>query len=157
MSAELNIRRAETKDLALLVAFNQAMAQETENKLLPDETITAGARAVLGNPHHGFYLVAETLEKEVVGGLMVTFEWSDWRNAQFWWIQSVYVLPKFRGQGVYRQLYQKVKDLARTNETKVCGFRLYVEKENIIAQTVYKNLGMEESHYLMFEEMQNAQ
>jgi ribosomal protein S18 acetylase RimI-like enzyme len=99
----------------------------------------------------GFYTVAEEGER-IVGGLMITFEWSDWRDGWFWWIQSVYILPEYRGRGIYRLLYEFVKELARTKQD-VCGFRLYVEKENTHAQKVYERLGMEASYYLMYEEM----
>ena len=83
---------------------------------------------------------------------MITYEWSDWRNGWFWWIQSVYVLPEFRGQGVYRRLYGFVRDAA-SKRGDVCGFRLYVEKENVAAQTTYEKLGMEKTYYLMYEQM----
>ena len=95
-------------------------------------------------------MVAEE-NKQIIGGLMITFEWSDWRDAWFWWIQSVYIMPDFRGQGIYRLLYEFVKEFAAKSEN-VCGFRLYVEKENLSAQKVYEKLGMDQSHYLMYEE-----
>ena len=88
---------------------------------------------------------------QVVGSLMVTTEWSDWRNGVFWWVQSVYISPDYRRQGIYGQLYAQVKTLAEQQQN-VCGFRLYVEKENVIAQKTYASLGMEQSHYLMYEE-----
>jgi ribosomal protein S18 acetylase RimI-like enzyme len=88
---------------------------------------------------------------EIVGGLMITYEWSDWRNAWFWWIQSVYILPEYRAQGIYRMLYEYVKQKAEESKD-VCGFRLYVEKENERAQKVYEKTGMESSYYLMYEE-----
>lgn len=145
----MNIRIAKPEDAAALVNFNQAMALETEGKQLDSQILESGVTAVFQDEKKGFYVVAESAD-EIVGGLMITFEWSDWRNSWFWWIQSVYVLPKFRGRGVYRRLYEFVIAEAESKKN-VCGFRLYVEKENIAAQDVYKKLGMERSHYLMFE------
>jgi GNAT superfamily N-acetyltransferase len=151
MNKEILIRTAKSGDVNSLVEFNQAMALETEGKRLDTQILQSGVEAVFRDERKGFYVVAEN-DGEIIGGLMVTFEWSDWRNAWFWWIQSVYILPDFRGRGIYRGLYEFVKQQARENKD-VCGFRLYVERENVKAQKVYKKLNMEESHYLMFEEM----
>lgn len=147
----MNIRMANIEDVAALVEFNQAMALETEAKQIDPQTLRNGVTAVFNNDQKGFYAVAEN-DNVIVGGLMVTFEWSDWRDSWFWWIQSVYVKPQFRGQGVYRRLYEFVSEKAE-KENNVCGFRLYVEKENSAAQKVYEKLGMEISHYLMYEQM----
>lgn len=146
----MNIRKATKDDIDALIGFNEAMAMETEGKNLFTGTLRKGVEAVFGDLQKGFYAVAED-DGKVVGGLMVTFEWSDWRNAWFWWIQSVYVLPEARGKRIYSQLYAFVKREA-TAAGNVCGFRLYVEKENVHAQRVYKKLGMEETYYLMYEE-----
>jgi len=146
----MNIRIAEKKDAADLVDFNQAMALETEGKKLDPEVLKNGVEAVFDDEKKGFYVVAEENGK-IAGGLMITFEWSDWRNSWFWWIQSVYILPEFRGRKIYRLLYEFVKAEA-AKAGNVCGFRLYVEKENVNAQKVYEKLGMEISHYLMYEE-----
>jgi ribosomal protein S18 acetylase RimI-like enzyme len=146
----MNIRLAQKEDVASLVEFNQAMALETEGKQLKQETLQSGVEAVFNDAKKGFYVVAENTG-EIIGGLMVTYEWSDWRNAWFWWIQSVYILPEYRGQGVYRMLYEYVKEKAEKSKD-VCGFRLYVEKENQRAQKVYEKLGMKSSYYLMYEE-----
>ena len=127
-----------------------AMAQETEALTLPRDTVSAGVRHTMEKPGYGFYIVAEK-DGCVIGMLMVTSEWSDWRNAHFWWIQSVYVLPEFRRQGVYRGLYESVKVRA-ADAGNVCGFRLYVEKSNSVAQKTYESLGMSETHYAMYEE-----
>ena len=151
MEENISIRIAVSEDADSLVEFNQAMAFETEHKQLDSQILQSGVEAVFPDERKGFYAVAESGNK-IIGGLMVTFEWSDWRNKWFWWIQSVYVLPEFRGQGVYRKLYGFVKKEAEMS-SDVCGFRLYVEKENIAAQNVYKKLGMSESYYLMFEEI----
>ena len=145
----MNIRLAEIADVDALVEFNQAMALETEGKRLETETLRKGVAAVFEDEKKGFYVVAED-DDQIVAGLMVTFEWSDWRNGWFWWIQSVYARPEARGRGIYRKLYEFVK--AEAKKENVCGFRLYVETENSRAQQVYERLGMEHSHYLMYEE-----
>ena len=153
MSREIMIRFAGAEDLEALVAFNRAMARETESKELAVEVVSAGVSALLEKPELGFYLVAER-QGEVLGSLMVTTEWSDWRNGTFWWIQSVYVLPAARRQGIYRRLYEFVKAEAE-KQTGVCGFRLYVERENIRAQETYRSLGMTETGYKVYEELKN--
>jgi len=146
----MRIRLATPADAGVLIEFNAAMALETEGKELLPDVIGAGVRSLLGNPAAGFYLLAE--EDSAVGSLMITKEWSDWRNGTFWWIQSVYVRPQFRRQGVYKSLYRHVQELA-ANDPKVCGFRLYVERENSRAQATYSALGMKQTHYLVFEEL----
>ena len=150
------MRLADAGDARTLVEFNRAMARETEAKELAVDLLTAGVENLLKNPRYGFYVVAEyggqDNQGEVVASLMVTYEWSDWRNGLFWWIQSVYVKPEFRRQGVYRRLYEFVKSRA-ANDADVRGFRLYVEKENRIAQQTYERLGMTETYYKMFEEV----
>jgi ribosomal protein S18 acetylase RimI-like enzyme len=146
----VKIRLANKGDADALVAFNQAMALETEGKTLASDNITNGVAAVFADEKKGFYVVAED-DGRIVGGLMVTYEWSDWRNAWFWWIQSVYIRPEARGQRLYRQMYEFVKQ--RAAETgNVCGFRLYVESENTRAQGVYDAVGMQRSHYVMYED-----
>ena len=147
----MNIRIAEKSDAPALVEFNQAMALETEGKNLDAQILQSGVESVFHDEKKGFYAVAEE-DGQIVGGLMITFEWSDWRDGWFWWIQSVYILPRERGRGVYRLLYEFVKERAESQKD-VCGFRLYVEKENERAQKVYEKLGMQSSHYLMYEEM----
>ena len=147
----MNIRLAEKSDARAMVEFNQAMALETEGKTLDAQILQSGVESVFHDEKKGFYVVAEE-DGRIVGGLMITFEWSDWRDGWFWWIQSVYILPEYRARGIYRLLYDFVKETAREKED-VCGFRLYVEKENTRAQKVYEKLGMEASHYLMYEEM----
>lgn len=147
----MKIRIAKTEDAASLIEFNQAMALETEGKRLDSEILRNGVEAVFVDEKKGFYVVAES-ESTIVGGLMITFEWSDWRDKWFWWIQSVYILPEFRGRGIYRLLYAFVKEKA-VERGDVGGFRLYVERENGSAQKVYEKLGMNASHYLMYEEM----
>jgi ribosomal protein S18 acetylase RimI-like enzyme len=159
-AAEITIRRADERDVDALVEFNRAMARETEAKELDAAILRAGVRRLLKEPRYGFYLVAERrvsdddkeATTEVVGSLMVTYEWSDWRDGLFWWVQSVYVSPSLRRRGVYRRLYQHVKELA-AGDASVRGFRLYVERENVVAQRTYEQLGMEETHYKLYEEL----
>ncbi|MDQ3373355.1 MAG: GNAT family N-acetyltransferase [Acidobacteriota bacterium] len=147
----MNIHIANFEDADLLVEFNRAMALETEGKRLAPDVLRSGVEAVFSDDKKGFYVVARSRDDQIVGSLMITFEWSDWRGKWFWWIQSVYILPEFRGRGIYRLLYEFVKETARDRQN-VCGFRLYVEKENTNAQNVYEKLGMKPSHYLMYEE-----
>jgi ribosomal protein S18 acetylase RimI-like enzyme len=146
----VNIRQATTQDIDSLVEFNLAMALETEGKHLPPGLLRSGVEAVFGDEKKGFYVVAED-EGQVVGGLMVTYEWSDWRNGWFWWIQSVYIPPEQRGKRIYSELYSFLKQRA-AEVGNVCGFRLYAETENTHAQNVYKKVGMDTPHYVMFEE-----
>ena len=146
---ELEIRIAQPSDLASLVEFNQAIAWETEQKKLDEATLRAGVRAVLNDQQLGLYIVAVDDER-VVGCLMITHEWSDWRNGVFWWIQSVYVDAEFRRRGVYSRLYEHVRSLAKNRN--VCGFRLYVERENSVAQKTYERMGMKETVYRMYEQ-----
>lgn len=151
MGNRLRIRRATRRDTMALIAFNSAMALETERKVLMPHVIGAGVRHLLRHPDSGFYLVAES-GGEVIGGLMITTEWSDWRCGEFWWIQSVYVRTEFRRQGVYRRLYRFVQALA-ARKRGVCGFRLYVERSNRRAQATYRTSGMGRTHYLVYEHL----
>lgn len=145
------IRQALSHDVAELTEFNINMAQETEGLKLIPEVIGAGVKSLIDNPQLGFYLVVE-LDNGIQASLMVTTEWSDWRNGVFWWIQSVYVRPQYRRQGLYRELYARVKELAE-QEPAVCGYRLYVERENTGAQKTYESLGMSETEYKLYEEL----
>ncbi len=145
------IRRAGAADIELLARFNRAMALESEDKPLELARITAGLRHLFAHPQEGHYLVAQSDNGIPVGALLVTYEWSDWRNGRFWWIQSVYVLPEHRRSGVYRALHQHVREAARQSP-EVCGLRLYVERENRGAQATYLATGMSETHYRIFEE-----
>ena len=147
----MRVRLATPHDAAVLIEFNAAMALETEGKELLPDVIGAGVRSLLGNPAAGFYVVAEEGAR-VTASLMVTKEWSDWRNGTFWWIQSVYVRPESRRRGLYRALYRHVQELA-AKDPQVCGFRLYVERANFPAQAVYGALGMKQTQYLVYEEL----
>ena len=154
MTDRVSIRSGGAEDVATIVAFNRAMAWETEGRDLPLAHATAGVEGLFLHPHYGFYLVAEA-SGEPVGSLLVTFEWSDWRNGLIWWIQSVYVKPEWRRRGIYRMLYTAVKQRAQ-GEGKVRGFRLYVEKDNRIAQQTYAALGMREAPYKIFQELEDT-
>lgn len=146
----MQIRQGQLSDLNALVQFNQAMAHETEGLTLDEQVLSEGVKTLLDKPEKGFYLVAEA-EGEILGSLMVTFEWSDWRAKDYYWIQSVYIRPQNRRQGIYAKLYQAVKDIAEQNGG-AASFRLYVEQENTQAQLTYQALGMQQSYYLMYEE-----
>ena len=147
----MQIRVATAEDAEVLVEFNAAMALETEGKELLPEVIGTGVRSLLQKDASGFYVVAEERGR-VVGSLLITKEWSDWRNGDFWWIQSVYVRPELRRQGIYKRLYRHVQEMA-AKDPGVCGFRLYVERENRRAQATYGALGMKETRYMVFEEL----
>ena len=150
--AGIRVREAVAGDAEIVARFNSRMAEETEGVTLDWGRVTRGVRAVFEKPERGWYLVAEDCTSgSVVGQLMVTYEWSDWRNAWFWWIQSVYIRPEARGQRVYSRMYDFVKKQAAA-AGNVCGFRLYVETENAHAQRVYEKVGMHASRYLMYEE-----
>ncbi len=146
---EMMIRRAAAADAEVIAANNRAMALETEGKVLDPAISRRGVAAALADPRKGFYLLAERVG-QVVGQLMVTFEWSDWRDGTFWWIQSVYVAPEARRSGVYRALYERLLAMARETEG-ICGIRLYVESANARAQQTYAALGMQRAHYELFE------
>lgn len=148
-SKTVRVRTANRSDLDTVVQFNTLMARETENRELNPATVRAGVAAVLRNPDLGFYLVAE-VDGKVVGQLLITSEWSDWRNRFFWWIQSVYVAPDNRRRGVYRALHAQVRAEA-LGRGDVAGVRLYVERGNHIAQRTYRNQGMTHSNYDMYQ------
>jgi len=146
---EISIRQATLEDTEFLVQGNAAMALETEARALDPHLLSAGVRALFADPNRGFYLIAE-LAGRPAGQMMITYEWSDWRNAQFWWIQSVYTLPESRRRGVFQSLYAYVDAQAR-HRANVCGLRLYVESHNHHAQAVYHRCGMREAVYRMYE------
>jgi ribosomal protein S18 acetylase RimI-like enzyme len=144
------VRPAKPDDLDALVAFNQAMARETEGLVLDEGTLRAGVAALLADPARGRWFVIES-GGELAAALTITTEWSDWRNGFFWWIQSVYVRPDHRRRGLYRVLHEHVRRLAEA-DPGVCGLRLYVERENAGAQETYRALGMRETHYRLYEQ-----
>lgn len=149
MSNHIQVRLATIADAPTLAEFNAALALETEHKTLEPSVVSAGVRQFMHRPALGFYLVAE-ISGHIAGALMITYEWSDWRNGIFWWIQSVYVRPAFRRQGVFRALYRQVETMAAA-QGDVCGLRLYVERDNAPAQSTYYSLGLEATPYLMLE------
>lgn len=146
---ELTIRPATPADLPALVAASCALAAETEGRRLAEPIVRRGTQRVLADPRLGRYYVAE-LAGEVVGQLLITYEVSDWRDGVFWWIQSVYVQPMARKAGVYRALHEYVAGAARRT-VGVCGLRLYVDRGNTRAQAVYRQVGLRETDYAMFE------
>ena len=145
----MKIRNATQEDLPFIAAANTALATETEGKALDPNLLQPGIQAVLDDPSLGRYYVAE-IEGKVVGQLMTTSEWSDWRNGLFLWIQSVYVLPGHRGDGVFRALFGHLSELAKV-DPRICGIRLYVDRSNDRAQEVYARLGMHRSNYGVME------
>lgn len=145
----LRVRRAAAPDAEVIARYNAAMAIETEHLDLERERLLAGVRAVLADAGKGFYLVAET-EGAVAGQMMITYEWSDWRNGWFWWIQSVYVIAEYRRRGVFRTLFEHVQTAAR-KDPEVIGLRLYVERGNLSAQKTYRMLGMADTGYFVLE------
>ena len=146
---EFNIRQAEVDDGETITKFNAAMALESEGISLNRATLRAGVDAALGDETKAFYLLAEA-DGEPVGQLMVTTEWSDWRNGWIWWIQSVYVKPEARRQGVYRRLYERLTDMAGERDD-IRGMRLYVMRNNRVAKRTYEALGMSHSEYDLYE------
>ena len=145
------IRDAKSADGATITAFNSRLAEETEGRSLPPQVISAGVAALLADHSKGRYWVAEA-DGKLVGQIMVTYEWSDWRNGMLWWIQSVYVHPDYRRRGIYKALYRHVEACAKSC-ADVRGLRLYVEDSNRRAQQTYAALGMSDSHYRVLEFM----
>jgi GNAT superfamily N-acetyltransferase len=146
----MKIRKAVLSDARVLADFNIKLALETEHLRLEPKVALAGVRALLRDSTKGIYFVAETPDAGVVGQLLITYEWSDWRNANIWWIQSVYVRSDFRGRGVFKSLFEHLTKLARKSK-QVWSLRLYVEKQNESAKRTYVKLGMKEMYYDVFE------
>jgi GNAT superfamily N-acetyltransferase len=145
----MNIRPAQLSDAPVIADFNLRLAKETEDLSLDPATVAAGVTAVLKDPAKGHYYVAEE-QGAVVGQLMLTYEWSDWRNGNLWWIQSVYVQAEFRGRGIFRQLFNHLRELAR-RQGDVPALRLYMHHANARARRSYEQLGMKQTHYQVFE------
>jgi GNAT superfamily N-acetyltransferase len=145
----LVLRSATPADAAVVVEYNRRLAEETEGKRLDPQVLAAGVAAGLADPDKALYFLAED-DGAVLGQMMITREWSDWRNGWMWWIQSVYVRAEARRRGVFRTLYQHVAELARSRQD-VIGLRLYVEQENHAAQQTYTRIGMDRTGYLVFE------
>ena len=144
----ITIRKATPEDAQVIIEFQQKMAWETEQLGLVPEVVTMGVNAVFADHSRGQYWVAE--ESDLVkASLLITYEWSDWRNSNVWWFQSVYVLPEWRRKGIFRMMYSQIKREAE--KQGVAGLRLYVETNNSGAQKTYEELGMQSEHYKMYE------
>jgi len=148
---EIVVRQATLDDSMILSQFNMSMAEETEGRQLDQTTVNAGVKQLFRDSRQGFYLMAE-VGGSARGSLMITYEWSDWRNGLFWWIQSVYVVPAARRSGVFTALYQYVKKMAQ-DDNAACGLRLYMEKDNLAARAVYMAMGMDTTPYQVFEDL----
>ena len=143
------IRTAIPTDVQTIAQFNSAIADETEHLHLEMERLLKGVSGMFEDPSRGFYLVAE-IDGTIVGQLMITYEWSDWRNGVFWWIQSVYVKKEFRAKKIFSSLYHHIHSMAK-EQPNICGIRLYVEKENELAHIIYEKLGMKKTDYDLLE------
>ena len=151
---QLIIRAANLDDADSIITFSAAMALETENRRLDEARLREGTLSLLNAPSYGFFIVTELRDEEqrrLIGQLMITYEWSDWRNAVFWWIQSVYVATPWRRQGVFRRMHDVIVGQAKA-DPRVCGIRLYVEQDNRTAQTVYQRVGLSRSAYAVYEQ-----
>jgi GNAT superfamily N-acetyltransferase len=146
----ISVRKATKDDAEAIIYFQLNMAWETEAMKLVPETVTKGVNAVFGDPSKGQYYVAVD-DGHRIASLLITYEWSDWRNANVWWLQSVYVVPEYRRKGVFRKMYNHIKQLAA--EQDIAGLRLYVETNNTAAHKTYEALGMSSEHYNFFEWM----
>jgi GNAT superfamily N-acetyltransferase len=149
--SEIEIREAESAEWQVIAGFQIKMAKETEDELLDSDIVSEGVQAVFNNPELGRYYVAEA-EGQIIASLLITYEWSDWRNATVWWIQSVYVIPQFRKKGVFRRMYAYIRSQVSSRDD-VSGIRLYMVSHNTNAGQVYEKLGMDGKKYRMFEWM----
>ncbi len=145
---EVIITRGQIEDIEIIAGFQVDMAMESEGTLLDKETVIKGVASAMNDENKGCYYVAK-VDGKTVGSLMLTREWSDWNNGWYWWIQSVYVTPDYRRQGIYKSMYHTVCEDSK--QQNVAQVRLYVDKTNIRGQKVYGSLGMQESHYLIYE------
>lgn len=143
-----NLRLGTIDDASQIASFQVAMAMETESKVLCEDSVLTAVRSVFSDSAKGFYVVADR-DDVVVGSLLITYEWSDWRNSNMWYIQSVYVAPEHRRKGIFQRLYQKVIELAKSES--VSYVRLYVETDNKVAQAIYERLGMKRLPYYMYD------
>jgi GNAT superfamily N-acetyltransferase len=144
----ITIRKANPEDASIIIEFQEKMAWETEQLILVHSIVEKGVNAVFTNENRGQYWVAEA-NNSLIASLLITYEWSDWRNSNVWWFQSVYVLPDFRRKGIFRSMYNYIKNEA--DKQGVAGLRLYVETKNTRAQKTYEALGMKNEHYTMYE------
>ena len=151
----MEIRLATSDDLECIVEYNMRLASETEDKHLDRDTLRQGVLALLKDPNKGRYFVA-VHERNVIGQLMHTREWSDWRNGDIWWLQSVYIAEPFRRKGVFRKLFEHLWNEAQSS-SDVVGVRLYVEVENLAAQETYANMGLIQPGYFVMENLTKRQ
>ncbi len=147
----ITIRKATIADIPFLVAFQQKLAQETENVTLDNVILHKGMQAMFDDPSKGFYNVVED-NGVVIGCHMITYEWSDWRNGLVWWLQSVYVIESYRKQGIFKLMYENIVRIIQ-NDSSLIGLRLYVDKTNARAMKVYESMGMNGEHYTVYEWM----
>ena len=148
MHPDICIREAHTDDLSILVENNLALAKETESLNLDKDVLRKGIEQAVSRKECHYFVAV--ISRKVVGQTMITYEWSDWRNGVIWWIQSAYVFPEYRKQGVFRTLFKHIENLART-DSQVKALRLYVRQNNNIGQRTYHSLGMNDSGYIVFE------
>ncbi len=144
----MNIRKARPRDAKTIVLQNKLLAKESEDIVLDDETIFTGVTAILTDKRKGFYIVAEE-DSEIIGQMMITYEWSDWRNTTIWWIQSVYVQKQWRNKKIFTKLFEYIQQQARKNQVSI--LRLYTHESNITAQTVYHQIGMRKEPYIIYQ------
>ena len=149
----INVRNSTSKDVSAIAGFQIQLAYETENVALDEKVVTKGIQALFSDPAKGMYYVAVD-QGEIVGCFLVTYEWSDWRNAMVWWLQSVYVKKTHRGRGVFKEMHRYLVRVIN-NDPSIAGLRLYVDKNNQRAQAVYQALGMNGDHYTVYEWMKN--
>ena len=153
MSEKIQIRLGEKRDTLTIAMFNVALAQETEQIELTKDIVFKGVLNLLDHPQYGFYVVAQRERDDIImGSLMITYEWSDWRNGVLWWVQSVFVRPEYRRQGVLKKLFTFLREKAQQQDN-VCGFRLYVEQNNQNALVGYERVGMNKTGYYMYEDL----
>jgi len=145
------IKKAEPEDADWIASAQVEMAKETENLELNLDVVVKGVKFIFENPSRGFYLIAKTNEQTPIGCMLILNEWSDWRNGDVWWIHSVYVVPTFRKEGIFRIMFEEAENSARSSGVR--GLRLYVDKSNEKAQAVYNKMGMNKDHYVLFEKM----
>lgn len=146
--AEIVIDEGRFEDAAEIVAFQCRMAHETEDKILDKAVVTSAVTAVFQDPTKGFYVVARDGEA-LAACVLITYEWSDWRNSNLWYFQSVYVASEYRRRGIFSQIYSEVVN--RAKKAGAMFVRLYVEKDNERAQRTYEKLGMTKMPYLMYD------
>jgi len=150
---EIAVRKAEPSDANIIAGFQMLMAKETEDIVLDLPTVNKGVMAIFGKPGLGQYFVAES-DGKIIASLMTTFEWSDWRNSTVWWLQSVYVVPEYRQKGIFKKMYNYIKEQVLSLD-EVSGIRLYMVHSNHRAAKVYEKVGMDGERYRMFEWMKD--